>query len=263
MVDSNGNDAPLGYLITNKQYVLNSNLRKSGWCRGDISICFKVYEQGAGLAEDGITFVTQSEERVFTYAKDPSDDTQTEIPLNGLKCSNIYFAFTDIGCDSHGLNIVVKDRLGNTTTTFVSPLNIDNTKPHFSSITSTNSTVRFQVHESNPNIYYVYTGSTNVSSINVSFTWKDNTGGIGLYDEGFLYSTTTDPAYRPPETLKTFLTKSSSYTNGQLFPLSGTSSGKYYYFIAEDEMGYWSNLNLCVISAVAPEGAVSSVSISE
>ena len=260
LVDSDGNAAPWGYLITNKQYVKNSNLRNPDWCRDDISICFKVYEQGTGLAEDGITFVTQSEERVFTYTKDPSD-TQTEFPLNGLKCSNRYFAFTDIGCDSHGLNIVVKDRLGNTTTTFVSPLNIDNTKPHFSSITSTNSTVRFQVHESNPNIYYVYTGSTNVSSINVSFTWKDNTGGIGLYVEGFLYSTN----YNPMNNLTKFLNNSNSYTNGQTFTLSGTtlSTGKNYYFLAEDQMGNYNYLCLCVRTAVAPEGAAISVSISE
>ena len=263
LVDSNGNAAPWGYLITNKQYVLNSNLRHSDWCRGDISICFYVYETGTGLAEDGITFVTKSGERVFTYAKDPSDITQTEIPLNGLKCSYRYFAFTGIGCDSHGLNIVLKDRLGNTTTKPVNALNIDDTKPHFSSITSTDSNVRFKVHSSNPNIYYVYTGSTSDTSVNVAFSWVDNAGGIGLYDSGFLYSTSTDPAYNPPATLKTFLSKSYSYTNGKSFTLSGTSSGNWCYFIAEDEMGYWCNLNLCVRTGVAPEGAVSSVSISE
>ncbi len=261
LVDTNGNDAPWGYLITNKEYVLNSNLRHSDWCRGDISICFYVYEQGTGLAEDGITFVTQSGERVFTYAKDPSN-SQTEIPLNGLKCSYRYFAFTGLGCDSHGLNIVLKDRLGNTTTTPVSALKIDNTKPHFSSITSIDSNVRFKVHSSNPNIYYVYTGSTSVTSVNVAFSWVDNAGGIGLYDSGFLYHPTINPAYTSTS-MKDFLPKSYIYTNGQSFTLSGTSSGKNNYFIAEDEMGYWGYLNLCVVSDIAPEGAVSSVSISE
>ena len=262
LVDSNGNAAPWGYLITNKQYVRNSNLRHSDWCRGDISICFYVYETGTGLAEDGITFVTKSGERVFTYTKDPSD-SQTEIPLNGLKCSYRYFALTGLGCDSHGLNIVVKDRLGNTTTTFVNTLKIDNTKPHFSSITSTDSNVRFKVHSSNPNIYYVYTGSTSVTSANVAFSWVDNAGGIGLYDSGF-WRGTINPAYTSAYITK-FLSDSStySYTNGQSFTLSGTSSGKNNYFIAEDEMGYWGYLNLFVVAGVAPEGAVSSVSISE
>ncbi len=261
LVDSNGNDAPWGYLITNKQYEVKSNLRHPDWCRGEISICFKVYERGTGLAEDGITFVTKSGERVFTYAKDPSDNTQTEIPLNGLECNNRYFAFTDIKCDSLGLNIVLKDRLGNTTTISQSVLKIDNTKPHFSSITSTDSNVRFQVHSSNPNIYYVYTGSTSVTSVPIEFTWEDNAGGIGLYDSGFWY---TIRNLNPMNDLSKFFTYSYSYTNGQTHTLSRSSYyGDNSFFLAEDQMGNYNYLCLCIKSEVAPEGAVSSVSISE
>ena len=65
--------------------------------------------------------------------------------------------------------------------------------------------------------------------------------------------------------LTKFLNNSYSYTNGQTFTLSGTtlSTGKNYYFLAEDQMGNYNYLCLCVRTAVAPEGAVSSVSISE
>ena len=181
--------------------------------------------------------------------------------MNGLECNNRYFAFTGLGCDSLGLNIVLKDRLGNTTTISQSVLKIDNTKPHISSLTSTNSNVRFKVHSSNPNIYYVYTGSTSVTSVPVEFTWVDNAGGIGLYDSGFWY---TIRNLNPINDLNKFFTYSYSYTNGQTHTLSRSSYyGDNSFFLAEDQMGNYNYLCLCIKSEVAPEGAVSSVSISE
>ncbi|HAC31602.1 MAG TPA: hypothetical protein DCF70_03140, partial [Treponema sp.] len=220
------------HLITNYNYICKSPLTPYSIIY-DISILFSIKETECGIAENGIEILASDKKTVISVAEGKTFGTEDEAQTVAY-CNLRFDRSSDI---TDALSIRVTDALGNSTTTPLYSIQIDNDGPVFKQISTT--TTGTTIQKVNNTTYKIYAGSATTTSVTVNF--KDEMARMF----SVLYSTDSYIAYskgmQGGTYLQTLLQPELQYT-------ASLTSGTTYYFFGVDRLGNYTTITVQVVS---------------